>query len=98
MKKLILIHLATISLSSFQATADEQNETHRIGAQLSAGAASYYNSSNNGDEIAQLYLYYNYQFDKTWALEFGLNGASSGDEACKGIDTKYNCQSNDMFF
>ena len=101
MKKLALVSLAVMSLSSSLATANEQseqNETHRVGAQLSAGAASYYNSSNNGNGIAQVYLYYDYQFDKTWALELGMNGASSGDEACKGINAKYNCQNTELFF
>ncbi|MCF6436263.1 porin family protein [Pseudoalteromonas sp. MMG022] len=97
MKTHSIISLALLSAISFTTEAKQHNETHRIGAQLQGGDAEYKSSSQDGDGVGSLYIYYNYQFDSIWALELGLNGGSEADDwDCKDItNDKFVCNRND---
>ncbi|WP_105167700.1 porin family protein [Pseudoalteromonas sp. T1lg23B] len=97
MKTRSIIPLTLLALASFTSQAEQNNETHRIGVQLQGGDAEYKNSSQDGDGVGSLYLYYNYQFDSTWALEIGINGGSEADDwDCKDItNDKFVCNRND---
>ncbi|MFC3032422.1 porin family protein [Pseudoalteromonas fenneropenaei] len=99
MKHALLISLFASTLGfATQATA---NEPHQIGAQLNGGSAKYKSSSQDGDGVAELYFFYNYQFDPIWSLEAGITtGAEVDDWDCKDVnDDKFVCQrDNDALF
>ncbi|KZN65371.1 porin family protein [Pseudoalteromonas luteoviolacea] len=80
MKTLSLLSLALAAVTSFSSMASIEDDKHRVGVQAYGGSASYKSSSQDGDGVGQLYVYYNYQFDKTWALEVGLNGGTDSDD------------------
>ncbi|BBN80900.1 membrane protein [Pseudoalteromonas sp. A25] len=97
MKHLSLIAFAVVCTTSFATQAQQNSEPHRVGAQLNAGGASYKSSKQDGDGVMSLYLYYNYQFNETWALEIGLNGGTEIDDwNCKELNNKkFICDRND---
>ncbi|MBD1582566.1 outer membrane beta-barrel protein [Pseudoalteromonas sp. S16_S37] len=97
MKIRSIISLVLLNTVSFTSLAEQQDETHRLGAQLQGGSAEYKNSSQDGDGVGSVYLYYNYQFDSTWALELGVNRAREADDwDCKDITkNKFICNRND---
>ncbi|MDP4489731.1 MULTISPECIES: porin family protein [Pseudoalteromonas] len=92
-KALLSLALLTTSLSSF---AEQNNETHRVGLDISGGGASYKSSSKDGDGVGQAYLYYNYHFTPILALELGYNsGEDLDDWKCKDEnDRKFTCTQN----
>ncbi|MCG7551456.1 porin family protein [Pseudoalteromonas sp. Of7M-16] len=93
MKTLSLLSLVLAAATSFSTMANISDDKHRVGAQLSGGSASYKSSSQDGDGVGQLYVYYNYQFDPTWALEVGLNGGGDSDkwECTDTQNRKFTC-------
>ncbi|KAF7775170.1 hypothetical protein PCIT_a1296 [Pseudoalteromonas citrea] len=97
MKTLSVISLSLLSILTFSSQAAQNDEQHRVGIQLSGGSASYKSSNQDGDGVGQLYTYYNYQFDSTWAFEAGINvGSEADDWKCKEInDRKFTCDRND---
>ncbi|CAH9067038.1 hypothetical protein PSECIP111951_04051 [Pseudoalteromonas holothuriae] len=97
MKTHALVALTVLSLSSFTTQAEQQNEIHRVGAQLNGGSASYKGSSKDGDGVGSLYLYYNYQINTSWALELGINSGSEIDSwECKELrNDRVICDRND---
>lgn len=97
MKTLSLLTVSLISVLTFNSYAAQNDEQHRVGMQLSGGGASYKDSNEDGDGVSQLYVYYNYQLDKIWALEAGINGGSESDKwHCTELnDDKFTCDRTD---
>ncbi|MBQ4848118.1 porin family protein [Pseudoalteromonas sp. MMG005] len=95
MKTLSLISLLTAL--AFNTQAAQNDEQHRVGIQVSGGGASYKSSSQDGDGVGQVYAYYNYQLDSTWALEAGISTGSEADDwTCKELtNSKFVCDRND---
>ncbi|TMO65006.1 porin family protein [Pseudoalteromonas aurantia] len=97
MKILSVIALSLVGTLTFTSQAAQNDEQHRVGAQLSGGSASYQNSKQDGDGVGQLYAYYNYQFNAVWAFEAGIStGSESDDWKCKEItNNKFTCDRQD---
>ncbi|MCO7190858.1 MULTISPECIES: porin family protein [unclassified Pseudoalteromonas] len=97
MKSLSLLSLVLAVSASFASQAAQNDEQHRVGAQLFGGSASYNSSNQDGDGVTHVYFYYNYQYDSTWALEAAYNTGMEADEwECKDdSDDKFTCTRND---
>lgn len=87
-----------LALSSNCFANEQDQKRHSVGLQLSAGGADYKNSSADGDGVAQMYTYYNYQFSPLVALEVGINGGVEADDwECKEINNdNFDCRRNNQ--
>ena len=97
MKTRALLLLALLSSTPFLSQAQDMEDKHKVGIQLSGGGASYKGSSKDGDGVGQAYIYYNYQFSPILALEIGLNGGKEADDwkCTEENDNKFTCINND---
>ncbi|CCQ12489.1 hypothetical protein PALB_34280 [Pseudoalteromonas luteoviolacea B = ATCC 29581] len=90
MNTLKIIALSTVLFASNLALA---NNDHKIGLELQGGNATYKSSSQDGDGVSSVYLYYSYQFDPLYSLEVGfIRGGESENWNCTDInDYKIEC-------
>jgi hypothetical protein len=80
MKLLKLAATSLVSLSLISVAALSAETTHTFGLDIGVASGEYKGSSNDGDGIAQAYLYYNYQAFEHVSFEVAYTSANSIDE------------------
>ncbi|MEP1740791.1 MAG: porin family protein [Kangiellaceae bacterium] len=105
MKNLIAITTLSLALASGSVVADESStessKQHTFGLSAAAGGAEYKGSSADGDGVAHLYGYYNFNINKNFSFEAGLiAGTDADDWRCEEVeDDEWECRSdNDPIF
>ncbi len=105
MKNLIAISTLSLALVSGSIAADESStqvaKQHTFGLSSSVGGAKYKGSSEDGDGVAHLYGFYNFNINNNFSFETGLiAGADADDWRCEEVeDDEWECRSdNDPIF
>ncbi|WP_102794456.1 porin family protein [Bowmanella denitrificans] len=78
------------------AQAEPEFSPHSMGLTLGGGSAKYKGSSEDGNGVGNLYLYYHYSFTSQFGLEVGINGGTeASDWECKKRDRdNYECRND----